>query len=462
MQRNRERISVFGLGKLGALIAGCYGSRGFDVIGVDTDPRIVQQCHAGIAPVQEPGIEDLYRSCGKRLTATPHPAEAVHASGVTLIAVPTPSRPDGGYSLEYVLEACRTIGVALRDKKEYHLVVLKSTVSPGSCDQEVVPLLEKESGKHCGTDFGFCYNPEFIALGSVISNIFNPDLNLVGESDSFAGDRLIDIVSQLLSTDPPTARMNIVNAEIAKLAVNSYVTMKISFANLLGALCERLPGGNIDTVTSALGLDSRIGSKYLKGGLGYGGPCFPRDNAAMLSIARRLGVSFPLAEATDRANQAVPTRVADLIMAKAPPHGRVGILGLSYKPNTPVIEESQGILIAEILLRRAYEVIAYDPLAMNAARRLLGERVKYAESAQACVDCADVVLVATPWKEFQKLDYTRRNPSIYPIVIDCWALIDGKTAQTANIVRLGNNQTEEKRSSKVNKETKRTTDELEI
>ena len=432
-------VSLFGLGKLGAVIAGCYASRGFEVIGVDISPDLVQRCNAGVPPVQEPGIEDLYRSCGKRLAATLNGTAAVLASDATLIAVPTPSGDDGGYSLQYVLEASMVIGKALREKSDYHLVVLKSTVLPGSCEGDIVPRLEETSGKRCGADFGFCYNPEFIALGSVINNIFNPDLNLIGESDSYAGESLVGIYRRLLTDKFPTARMNLVNAELSKLAVNSYVTMKISFANLVAGLCEQLPGANIDMVTAALGLDKRIGPKYLKGGLGFGGPCFPRDNAAMLSLARRLGVAFPLAEATDRANQDVPARVADFVAARAPAHGRVSILGLSYKPDTYVIEESQSLMIAKLLADRAFEVTAYDPLAMELARGFLGNRVRYAQSAQACVDSADVVVIATPWKEFKNLNYTSHDLARKPMVIDCWGLLDRTAQQSVAIIRLGAN-----------------------
>jgi UDPglucose 6-dehydrogenase len=432
-------ISLFGLGKLGAVLAGCYASRGFQIIGVDISPEFVRRCDAGIPPVQEPGIEDLYRSCQKRLAATLNGSAAVLASDATLIAVPTPSGADGGYSLQYVLEAAKVIGEALREKRDYHLVVLKSTVLPGACDGQIVPRLEERSGKRCGVDFGFCYNPEFIALGSVIHNIFNPDLNLIGECDSRAGERLVGIYGRLLTDKFPTARMNLVNAELAKLAVNSYVTMKISFANLLAALCEQLPGANVDQVTAALGLDSRIGSKYLKGGLGFGGPCFPRDNSAMLSLARRLGVEFPLAAATDRANQDVPARVANFVTARAPTNGRVSVLGLSYKPDTHVIEESQSLQIAKLLSERSFEVTAYDPLAMELATSILGNTVRFAQSAQACIDGADVVVIATPWKEFKDLNYSPPDRDGKPIVIDCWGLLDKKTQASVTITRLGAN-----------------------
>jgi len=432
-------ISIFGLGKLGAVIAGCYANRGFQVIGVDVNHQCVENCRLGVPPVQEPGINALYTSGQERLMATTDGLGAVLRSQVTLIAVPTPSEADGGYSLKYVLEACAVIAGGLRQKNAYHLVVLKSTVLPGACDEQIIPFLETRSGKRSGQDFGFCYNPEFIALGSVIQNILNPDLTLIGESDPLAGNHLLEILDHVIDTRAPTARMNFANAELAKLAVNTFVTMKISFANLLTAVCEKLPGGNIDQVTSALGQDSRIGPKYIKGGLGFGGPCFPRDNAALLSLSRRLGVSFPLAAATDEANREIPTRIVDLIGSMMPAEARVAVLGLSYKPDTPVIEESQAVQIAAILAKRGFDVVAYDPLAIDAAKKVLGSSIRFASSPQDCVREADLVLIATPWKQFRDLDYGALATSRSSIIVDCWGLVDEKKAQGASIIRLGTN-----------------------
>jgi UDPglucose 6-dehydrogenase len=463
MQRfGSPTVSIFGLGKLGAVIAGCYASRQINVIGVDVSSAVVQRCQSGLPPVQEPGIEELYSSARNYLTASLDGLAAALGSSASIITVPTPSEPDGGYSIRYVLEACDVIGEAIRRKDAYHLVVLKSTVLPGACDTDIVPRLEAHSGKRCGEDFGFCYNPEFIALGSVIKNVYNPDLTLIGESDSYAGDFLQAIHEEVVAAQAPMARMNLVNAEIVKLAVNTFVTMKISFANLLAGVCERLRGGDVDIVTDALGRDTRIGPKYIRGGLGFGGPCFPRDNAAMLSLARRLGVSFPLAEATDRANQEIPSRIADLVSSQAPSGGRVGILGLSYKPDTPVIEESQSIAIANLLVDGGLEVQAYDPLAMPAAGAVLGDRVRLVESPQACIDGADVVLIATPWKQFKQLNYkSARGPK--PVtVIDCWGLLDGVVSKQLNLIRLGLSSTRPTKTQRAKRKKTATAEALNV
>lgn len=442
-QEQSREVAVFGLGKLGAVIAACHAARGFRVVGVDVDPTVVSSVNRGTPPVDEPGINELYAQARGRLSATTDGVAAVERTDTSLIVVPTPSEPDGAYSLRYALDVCDVIGAALRRKTGYHLVVMKSTVLPGACSEHLVPRLEARSGKRCGVGFGFCYNPEFIALGSVIRNIFQPDLILIGEVDRRAGDLLVGMYHALLREPRPTARMNLVNAELTKLAVNTFVTMKITYANLLARLCERLPGGDVDRVTAALGLDSRVGQKYLKGGLGYGGPCFPRDNRAMVCLARRLGLRFELAEATDRANEEVTRRVAELVASRTPAGGRVAILGLSYKPGTSVVEESQGVLIARLLAESGVDVVAYDPVAIEPARRVLKGEIKFAESAQDCINGADVVLIATPWIEFKELDYRCTDADRVRTVVDGWGLLDGKAGAGVDIVRLGLNTTPE-------------------
>ena len=432
-----HRISTFGLGKLGSVIAGCWASRGFPVIGVDVNEHFVDLCKRGIPPVQEPDLDRVFREAQGHLTATLDGEAAVRGTDITFIAVPTPSEPSGGYSLKYVLDCCKVVGRVLREKDDYHLVVVKSTVLPGSTESEIIPELERVSGKSCGPDFGLCYNPEFIALGSVVQDLFHPDFLLVGESDARAGDVLVEAHSRMLQELPPIRRMKCVNAELAKLAVNSFITMKITFANLIAQLCEQLPEGDASTVTQTIGLDPRIGPKALKGGLGFGGPCFPRDNAAMLCLAQQLGVSFPLGAVTDQTNTELTRQIASRIQEATPPGGRVAILGLSYKPDTSVVDESQGLLIAKILADRGLDVTAYDPLAVKAAEGVLGAAVRYAQSADECVTGADVVAITTPWEQFRRLPLEKMNSSGPRIVFDCWGVCTSEASALAEVRVLG-------------------------
>ncbi len=424
-------VSVVGLGKLGAPAAACYAHKGYRVIGVDNNAHTVRLVNEGRAPVTEPGLEDLIRTNRERLIATQDYEQAVLGSEITFIVVPTPSEKHGGFSLRHVLEACEGIGRALKKKQAYHLVVLTSTVMPGSSDKEVRPLLEARSGKTCGVGFGLCYSPEFIALGTVIRDMLNPDFALIGESDARSGDMLAAFYRMACDNEPAFARMSAINAEITKLAVNTFVTTKITFANMLAKICERLPGSDVDVVTAGLGLDSRIGRKYLKGAIGYGGPCFPRDNLALASLASQLGVSATLAEATDQSNREETHRLATLVKRKRPQGGTVGILGLAYKPNTDVVEESPGLLLASELIAEAIPVIAYDPLAMERARHALRGPILFAESMQECVQRADVLVITIPWEGFRNLQPSHLARSNTPrVLIDCWRILDQKSCRS--------------------------------
>jgi UDPglucose 6-dehydrogenase len=413
-------VSVVGLGKLGAPLAACLASKGLQVIAVDADPLKVQSVREGRPPVFEPGLEELIRASGDRLSATTDVESAVAASEITFIVVATPSEPSGSFSLRYVLPVCDSIGRALRTKQGFHLVVLTSTVMPGMTGGPVRTALEQASGKRCGTQFGLCYGPEFIALGSVIRDFLNPDFVLIGESDPGAGKMLEQLYQRVCENSPAIARMNLINAELAKLSVNTYVTTKISFANMLARICERLPGADVDVVTSALGLDSRIGQKYLRGAVSYGGPCFPRDNLALTALARTLGAPADIAEATDVFNRSQLYWLADLVQEQSK-GGVVGVLGLTYKPDTDVIEEAIGFLLAQELARRGVAVVAYDPAGgQNSARVLLG-KVRMAQTAQQCIDQGEVVVVATPWQEFAKIPTGQWGcQGQQRTVVDCW------------------------------------------
>ncbi len=426
-KKQAQTCSVIGLGKLGAPLAACLAHKGYDVIGVDSNKRAVQSVNEGRSPVFEPGLEEMIRANQKRITATGSCHEAVLGSEITFIIVPTPSDAHGGFSLRYVQSTCEQIGNALRKKRDYHLVVLTSTVSPGSTDNTVRPVLETHSGKRCGQAFGLCYSPEFVALGSVIRDMFNPDLVLIGESDSRSGDALESVYQRLCECKPAVARMNFVNAELTKLAVNTYVTTKISFANMVARICEQLPGANVDVVTSALGLDSRIGRKYLNGAIGYGGPCFPRDNIALSTLARRIGAPARLAEATDEANRQQVSYLAQLVKSKRRSDSVVGILGLAYKPNTDVVEESQGLLLAQALSADGIPVVAYDPAAIENARKAFKGAVALSESVEECVRRSDVIVITTPWEEFRHIPlHVLERHSAPRVLVDCWRFLNAE------------------------------------
>ena len=428
-------ISVIGLGKLGSPMVACFAAAGFRVSAADVDAKKIAAIRDGIAPVHEPALQELLRESGGRITATENVEEAVRATDATFIVVATPSQPGGDFSLSYALSACEAIGRALREKSAFHLVVLTSTVMPGSTGGEIKAALEATSGKRCGVDFGLCYNPEFIALGSVIRDFYNPDFLLIGESDVRSGDLLTDIYRRTCKNSPSVARMNFVNAEITKLSVNTYITTKMSYANMLARLCERLPEADVNVVTDALGLDTRIGSKYLKGAVSYGGPCFPRDNRAFAALAARVGAFSDLAQATDVFNRAQISYFAGIAKQHLSGKTPLGILGLTYKPQTDVVEEAFGYLLAQELGGQGIAVHVFDPEAnLSPAFRQL-PNITIAESAAACVAKTETVLLATPWPEFRALPVEVWKGRT---VIDCWqAVTHLRSEPGVNYVRLG-------------------------
>ncbi len=421
------KLSVIGLGKLGACTAACFAHKGFETLGVDISKAFVKAFNEGYAPLYEPGLDELIKGSRDKLSATMDYDRAVKETEVSFLIVPTPSREDGHFSNAYLEEALTELARALgKAKKAYHLIVITSTVSPGALEKELIPLIERESKLKLNRDFGICYNPEFIALGSVIHDFLNPDMVLLGESDARAGQLLASIYEKVCETDPHYARMSLASAEVTKISLNSYVTMKISFANTLAQICENIPGANIDDVTGALGADKRIAPYYLKGGLSYGGPCFPRDNKAFAAFAEELGVDAQLARATDAVNGVQVERLADKIADLLPqaPKQAVSILGLSYKPKTRVIEESPSIKIIEALLKREDVVInVYDPLALENTKAHFGDKVRYAASAEECVGAAPICVLATPDAAFKAIQpgWSRFSPTI---VLDCWRILD--------------------------------------
>ncbi len=431
-------IAVVGLGKLGSPLAAVLASKGHNVVGVDLNPAAVDALNTGRAPVTEPGLQERLEMAWGRLRATTDFNDAIGATDLSFVIVPTPSGPDGMFSNRYVIDAVCRIGAALRTTQRYHVVNITSTVMPGSTGGEIREALEAASGRVVGEGVGLTYNPEFIALGSVVRDLLHPDMVLIGESDARAGDVLVRAYAGTLDGSPPVQRMNWVCAELTKIAVNTFVTTKISYANMIAEMCEHLPGADADVVTQALGKDSRIGPKYLKAALGYGGPCFPRDNIALAALARSLGVSADVAEATDRINRRQVARVVSLVARLAPRSATVAVLGLAYKPDTPVVEESQGIMIARALAGAGHAVLIADPVALESGTAVLGDAVTPVSSAEAAVAAATVIVITTPARAFAALP-----PACFAtngggkVVVDCWRILSPAVADVADVVHLG-------------------------
>jgi UDPglucose 6-dehydrogenase len=410
-----QTASVCGLGKLGACIAATLAQRGFNTVGIDIDPEKVRRINAGLAPVEEPLLAETVTAGRVRLRATEDYHEAV-ATDVTFFIPPSPSLPDGSFSNEFLLRAMQPVAAAVREKaKKGHLFVCSSTTTPGAVDTVLIPMLEREIGGVCGRDFGVCYNPEFIALGNVVKGLLEPDLVLIGESDPASGAALEALYKRYNTNTPRIARMSITSAELTKISVNSYITMKISFTNQLRMIAEQFPRANIHDVLEAIGSDTRIGSKYLRAGLSYGGPCFPRDNRLLAYTARQLGLEAPLAEASDRVNQRTNLDLFEKVQRLAGKNDTVAVLGLSYKPDTYITEEAAGLYLAQQLKRHGYRVVVHDYGAKPANAPSLHE-FDYLDDPAVLQRRPDVKLavICCPWPQYRSLKFAPGTKVLTP------------------------------------------------
>jgi len=423
---NAMKLSVFGLGKLGCPMLAVFAESGYHVVGYDIDPASVEAVNNGKPPVDEPGLQELFERNRERFSATTDVQEAVFQTHASFIIVPTPSGDDAFFLNDFVVKAVAQIGKALKLKSEYHLVVVTSTVMPGSTEVVIKNTLEKASGREVGMNLGLCYSPEFIALGTVIHDMQYPDIILVGQSDEKAGDMLEKIMTKVVKSKPECHRMNFVCAELAKISVNTFVTTKISYANMIAAMCDGLPGADVNVVTSAIGCDTRIGRKCLKGATGYGGPCFPRDNKAFSSLGRKLGVGVQLAEATDAINTNQVQRIAALVQFHVDAGAKVAILGLSYKPDTSVSTESQSFVVATELLQKGFQIVLSDPCCSwcDELEQLKTKGVLFHRDFNEAVAEADAILIMTAWHQYKDLASTLTHLCRSEVtVIDPWRIV---------------------------------------
>lgn len=423
----RDKISLVGLGKLGLPLISCITKAGYETIGVDISENIVNAINRGECSSTEPGLAEIIKEHGgKELKATTSHLEAMQQTDVTFVLTATPSKADGTFSNEQVESALIELAKSLGEvDKDYHLFVISSTVVPTSTNDQFIPLIEKFSGKALGKDFGIAFDPDFVALGSVVNDFLKPDLIIIGESDSKAGDIVESIHKKMCLNEPKISRMSIINAEIAKVCLNTYITAKITFANMISNLCERIPGSNCDAITKGIGWDKRISPYYFSGGLAFGGTCFPRDTVAFRQIAAKYELDTPLIEAIDQVNQFQDENLLDVVLrnAKNCNARTVGVMGLAFKENTPVITQSPSIKLVQNLLHEGIDVAVYDPLASDAAKAIFEDRIAYMESEASLLEKSDLCVVALRSKHFKLAVemYAQASPVV---VLDCWRMLD--------------------------------------
>jgi GDP-mannose 6-dehydrogenase len=370
-----QRVSVFGLGYVGCVSAACFAKEGHSVIGVDVSQTKVDMLNAGQATIVEHGIAELVASLRAegRLRATTDVRDAVANSDISLICVGTPSKPNGSLDLSYVERVCSQIGEVLRDKKERHTVVIRSTVLPGSTHEIAIPALERASGKKAGKDFAVCMNPEFLREGTSIKDFFEPPFTLIGCDAAGDASAVTALYATLRSPLHVTATRV---AEMVKYACNSFHGLKVGFANEIGNVCKAL-GIDSHDVMRLFCEDTKlnISPAYLRPGFAFGGSCLPKDLRAITYRARQLDVPTPILAATLESNEAQIAHAFDMIMALG--KRKVGVLGLAFKAGTDDLRESPNVTLIERLIGKGVRVAIYDREVTQA--RLIGANREYIE-----------------------------------------------------------------------------------
>lgn len=403
------KISVIGSGYVGIVTGMGLVKLGNKAIFVDTDDKKINMINSAQPPIYEEGLEELMNKFKDYYYATNDYREAIFNSEVTFICVGTPSREDGSIDLAYVKQAAKEIGKALKEKEDYHVVVVKSTVLPETTEGIVKPILEEYSGKRAFEDFGLAMNPEFLREGVALKDFLNPDRIVIGAQD----ERTKQILEKLYEPiDAPKLIVDIKTAEMIKYASNAFLATKISFANEIGNICKKL---GIDSwkVFEGVGLDHRVSPYFFRTGIGFGGSCFPKDVKALIKKSEESGEEPLILNAIMEVNDRQPLKLIELLKKHVPElSGKtVGVLGLAFKPDTDDIREARAIIIVKKLLMEEARVIAYDPKAMENFKRLFPQ-IEYTDSAQKVLEKADVILIVTEWLEFEELDYSGK------IVID--------------------------------------------
>jgi UDPglucose 6-dehydrogenase len=425
-----EKLAVIGCGKLGAPLVACLAKAGHSVVGIDINENLIQNLKSRKILWQEPNLVNYLETYKDLINFTSNFDENLQEVTTSFIIVPTPSDSNGMYSIDFVLSAVKNLCEKINEYIfESHTIVIVSTVMPGDTEGRITDAVKLAAGEKFER-FKICYSPEFIALGSVIYNIENPDMILIGQSDETVGSKLEKILSSMTVNTPTVLRLTIAEAEIAKIAINSFVTTKISFSNQISEICEKFSNTSAENVLKAIGTDSRIGNSYLKQGTSYGGPCFPRDNRAFAKFAESLGISLDLALAADRINNRQNQRLSQLLNKIVPTVKNILVVGFSYKPDTDVYEESPALSFIKSNLN--YQIYVLDEH-IKAAKNLNG--IKFIESDDLSKIEIDVAILFVPAMAYSEIpNYLGKGV----ILIDYWGLWSKyKNLESNNYIKIG-------------------------
>lgn len=394
------KISIVGGGYVGLVTGSCLAKLGHDVTIIDVDPVKIQLINNGKPPIYEKGLEALLKQYAKQSLRASTGYDSVANADLVFICVGTPSQPDGSANLSYIESASTSIGTYLKTNPHYCIVVVKSTVPPRTTEKVVQPAVLRAAQK-TEREIGFAMNPEFLREGRALEDFLHPDRIIIGSDDLGAGKRVADVYRNITA---PVIYTGLTAAEMIKYASNAFLATKISFSNEIGNICKDL-GIDVYEVMKGVGLDQRIGPRFLNAGAGFGGSCFPKDVSALVSLAKEEGENPILLQSVLDVNEQQPHRMVALLERRLGNISgrRIAVLGLAFKDNTDDIRDSRAIPVIHELLEKGATVAAYDPMASSAMQRVFPE-IKYGISPSDALSGADGCLIMTEWPEFSQLD----------------------------------------------------------
>ena len=442
MKSRKTVVSIIGLGYVGLCTAVTFASRGIKIIGIDVDRKRVEQLQKGEAPIYEPKLDGMLKIAVKKgLFQASDDISLVSSSGVIFLTVGTPSQGDGSIDLTFIKNATDSLGKSLRQDDDYHVVVVKSTVVPGTTNNVVRPSLEDSSRKKIGKELGLCANPEFLREGTAIEDALNPDKIVIGSNDKKSTEELTKLYRRFYGSRRSSLfTMSPEAAELVKYASNAFLATKVSFINTIANIAERTSGVDVGVIADAIGSDPRIGKLFLKAGPGYGGSCFHKDLQALINYSQRRGYDPLLLHATEEINENQAMRVVEIAeeLLGSLLEKRVSVLGLAFKRDTDDIREAPSLRVIEKLKQRGAQVVAYDPMAMPNTKAKLGDSIDYARNILGAIEGTDCAVIMTEWDAIRKLkakDFKEYMRS--PNVVDARKVYDPKAFSQIRYAAVG-------------------------
>lgn len=427
-------IAIFGSGYVGLVTGTCLANLGNTVTCVDVDQERIANLKKNILPIYEPGLQELLikNVQEKRLFFTIDATKAIQESDVLFITVGTPADENGKANLTYVFEVAATIG---KNMNSYKVIVDKSTVPVGTANQVATIIAQEQKKKH---PFDLVSNPEFLREGEAIHDFMNPDRIIIGVEADSAREIMTRLYKGLERTGKPIFITDIKSSEIIKYAANAFLATKISFMNQIAQLCEKV-GGDVKEVAKGIGLDNRIGSRFLQAGVGYGGSCFPKDVQALIQTAKEAGIEFPLLQAVHEVNNKQKQSLLPKIQALVGnlQGKKIAVLGLSFKPKTDDIRDAPSVTVIKQLQEQGAQIKAYDPIAINAMKRYF-PAIEYVESAYDAAKNADCMVIVTEWDEFRYLNLSKIKEMMKsPIIVDGRNIYDSQEVRQMGFKYIG-------------------------